>query len=588
MPQPELAQELIDLILDTLASSSSTPLAHLFPCTLVSRRFRPRAQRHIFSHIHIRGASPSARRSRVAQLAALVEANPALADAVQELSLESMEGEGACPIPTYGAWSGAHECGIAEYHYEEAEDEHCLKDNSTYSNTTSSSFTNPFLFLMQRISPLRTLTLATAAPRDLADPAHSLTAFFLPFIAPHITTLDLRRLGRVPVQAITACVQLTSLGLSVVDFAEDEYAYKHEHGHGHGYGHGGGIKLKHLTHRKSKEALDTLLRLHPRALDLSGLTSFTAYMDDNSVDQIQAVLDLAGGSLEELHLLSMDETAWIPLYQPTPTLSPLTALHTLSLHIPFSPLTLPLSSSLLLLTNLLSSLPRRGQLKRLDVQAKVGFMYFPVADGPEVLLDVDWGGSGVWGCVRRAMGLDLSLSVDEEEEVAGQSVNASTSWGEAEESEDVCTCLGFPSPAIFTSPSPQPPTNSTLTFTLTNRHIISSSLSPRAEAAERAALQVRCACVMRALREGWGMGLEVDGWGKDREGYETERRGTSYCCAAAAKQSRSRRGPGTARGIGKGSGKGRGRITLIFPPHARLVRDVDEDAVPLQSLSLGA
>lgn len=121
-------------------------------------------------------------------------------------------------------------------------------------------------------------------------------------------------------------------------------------------------------------------------------------------------------------------------------------------------------SSLRLLLNILASV-RSGALRTLTLEAKVGFIYFPVADDPEVLLQADWG--AVCREIARVMATD------------GQ-----------------CARKG-PSP----SPSP-PPSPSTFEFKLTYRHIASCRTpSPAQEAEEQQTLQRRCQGVVARLHE---------------------------------------------------------------------------------------
>ncbi|KAF8954341.1 hypothetical protein BDZ97DRAFT_1928476 [Flammula alnicola] len=158
-PISQLSQELIDKILDHVAANSSGWLGdNLLQCAFVSRSFRPRSQLYIFSSIDIRGGSET-REEKVQNLLEIIQDNPEIAHYIEELSLE---------------------CTDNEYSW--------IFEDQT------------FIDVMERIltsdRPLRKLTIKADTEADdgyntlpLEDPEPLLDNFFLPFIAPFITSL---------------------------------------------------------------------------------------------------------------------------------------------------------------------------------------------------------------------------------------------------------------------------------------------------------------------------------------------------------------------------------------------------------------
>lgn len=275
LPTSQLSQELIDQILDHVAADSNSKrlAGSLLQCALVSRSFCPRSQSLLFSSIDL--GRPSKKRMRdekIQGLLDLVQDNPCIANYIEELSLE---------------------CADYEYSW-------IYEDQA-------------FINVMKRISasekPLRKLTLQ-ADKRDvdgfetqaLENPEPLYDNFFLPFVAPYITSLSLHRILNLPIELVTSCVNLVDLELLHVEWQE-YHSTRTLSPHI--------IRLRSLKHCLSRSALDKLLAPpfngSVSALDLSQLQSFTVYTDGlTDLDFEQKIIGAACESLKEVYILSMD------------------------------------------------------------------------------------------------------------------------------------------------------------------------------------------------------------------------------------------------------------------------------------------
>lgn len=265
----QLPQELIDKIIDTIATESvSNGLwsgADLMQCSLVSRSFRPRCLIHIFSTVRIRAGLHEMRKRKIKKLADIIENHPQIARHIEELTME---------FGTYPTVDGV--MLVIE---------------------------QVFIDVMEKISPLQKLTLASSNIHDLKHPLLLMNSFLLPFIAPSITSLKIHCLKHVPVEVVTSCVNLSSLGVSFASLTgrgQNEATNPHVPQTS--------LQLKRFSYQNSRIALDIILRPSSN-VDLSHLQTLTAYTDHASFNHVQELLGLCSESLEEFHLLTMEDTA---------------------------------------------------------------------------------------------------------------------------------------------------------------------------------------------------------------------------------------------------------------------------------------
>ncbi|KAF8876878.1 hypothetical protein CPB84DRAFT_1966488 [Gymnopilus junonius] len=351
-PIANLSQELIDNIIDHIAADSQPGCTgflggNLQQCALVSRSFRPRSQLQIFSFIHIRGDPSSKRQHIVQNLLQIIHDHPDIAHYIEELSLECTD----------------------------------LEPSWMYEDPS-------FLSILECIStsgkPLRKLTMIADTRADdgfetlpLEDTGRLLNTFFLPFIAPFITTLSLHRLLNVPIEMVESCVNVTELELLEVEFEEwpDSRHQKLP-----------SAQLQRLAYQLGQGAMSKLLNIVPdggnsfNAIDVSQLKSLIIYTDILSdLKCEQKIIDLSIDALEELQLLTT-RTACNGRFHASVDLRHSTRLRRLHAHVLFP------QDRLVSILRTLSSV-RSFSLGSLVVEAKVA--YCDLSE-PEVLLDADW------------------------------------------------------------------------------------------------------------------------------------------------------------------------------------------------------
>ncbi|KDR79139.1 hypothetical protein GALMADRAFT_137031 [Galerina marginata CBS 339.88] len=341
---PSLYQELIHKTIDQVAADSKDWLGeNLLQCALVSRAFRPRSQLYMFSSIGIRGNSTS-RQQRIQKLFEIIKQNPNVAHYIEELSLE---------------------CTGDEYSW--------ITEDAT------------FTAVMAKISSARQLRkLTIGADPHMGDgydtlrlehPQPLVDHFFLPFIAPFITSLSFHGLLNLPIDIVASCVNLTDLELLHVKFEASE-----EVGHADCLP----LKLQSLSHRLSQPALEKLFATTSDGsgsiLDLSQLKYFTVYTDElEDLELEQQIIDRSSESLEELYILTMD-TTFGGTFHGIVNLRDLSHLRQLHAHVLFP------EDSLVSICQTLSTIRARS-LVNLFIEAKVAFRDL---SEPEVVFDADW------------------------------------------------------------------------------------------------------------------------------------------------------------------------------------------------------
>ncbi|PPQ77535.1 hypothetical protein CVT26_006148 [Gymnopilus dilepis] len=343
--QVELPQEIIDKILDYVALQyEAWPGENLLHC-VVSRSFRRRSLSWIFSSILIRG-EPELRTRKIEALLDMIQRNPTIALHVEELRLDCTNHE-----------------------------------NAWITNDA------PFVEVMKKISspdrPIRRLVLEADTFADDGDetmsieyPGPFLHDFFLPFIAPTVTSLALHRILNMPLAAITSCVNLVDLELLHVELAESEEdgsrCCKQS------------LQLRSLTYRLAQLALQTLLELSPErncpGFDLSRLKSLTVYTDTQTdLAFEQEIVNASQDSLVELYILTM-QTDDNEQFHGAINLGALSNLRLLHVHALFP------QDGLSSICRTLSTV-RSHSLHSFFIEAKIA--YCDLSE-PEVIFDADW------------------------------------------------------------------------------------------------------------------------------------------------------------------------------------------------------
>ncbi|KAF8908654.1 hypothetical protein CPB84DRAFT_1843538 [Gymnopilus junonius] len=342
-PVPELPQELIDRIIDHVAAEfEDWPGENLSQCALVSRSFRLRSQMYIFLSMVIRGGSQR-RKEMIKDFLDIIQCNHNIAHYVEELRID-----------------------------------YTAHDHSWIAQDAD------FVAVMEKISerPLRKLIFAadlktndTCETLPFEPPKPLLDHFFLPFITPFITSLSLRQLLDVPIDALTTCVNLTDLELLHVELKlpeEGEISRSRP------------LKLQRLVHRLAQGALHALLELtsdgSSAALDVSQLRSFTVYTDELGGLQFeQEIIDISCGTLEELYLITM-QTIANEQFRGTVNLKNAPRLRLLHAHVLFP------KGGLSSICRTLSTIRARS-LDTLFIDAKIGYCDLSY---PEVILEANW------------------------------------------------------------------------------------------------------------------------------------------------------------------------------------------------------
>ncbi|KIM47040.1 hypothetical protein M413DRAFT_23333 [Hebeloma cylindrosporum] len=347
-PFSRLSQEIIDKIIDHIADASiifrrlgffDRDLPH---CALVSRSFRPRSEFHVFEILHLKEKS-DARQRKLETLAGLIQGNPKIADYIRELSLECVDLE--------YSWIGEDPM---------------------------------FLDIMRAVSrpeqPLRRLAFQHDASSDRplvkrfdnkTEFQPLLNNFFRPLILPFITTLALMNMEGVPLEVVEGCVHLIDLELDHVTFVgkSSKTALNSTR-----------PALKRLWDENSKPPLwDT----HPldgwdASFDLSQLQYLAVFRDEPLDFKFeQHIVDMAGGSLQELQLHSSTRTGCEPFVslRNSPKLSPLD-----------TDIFLP-EDNLRSINRILKTIQTTGSLHAVSIR-----LYIVGFDGeaPEILLNADW------------------------------------------------------------------------------------------------------------------------------------------------------------------------------------------------------
>jgi len=86
-PISSLSQELLDEIIDAVASQNSFYRANLSSCSLIGNKFRSRSQMHLFNTIGFGSSSSNTRIRRTSRLLNVLVINPQLASHVKEIRL---------------------------------------------------------------------------------------------------------------------------------------------------------------------------------------------------------------------------------------------------------------------------------------------------------------------------------------------------------------------------------------------------------------------------------------------------------------------------------------------------------------------
>jgi hypothetical protein len=278
-PIYQLAQELIDKIIDAVAESWGSYLAarsrNLSSCSLVCKLFLPHSQSLIFHRIRIESRGAWYNEiciQRCEELHCILDNSPHIATYIQELHLQVAEND--------NTW--AHQ-------------------NST------------FLRVMNRLSQkhchLEKLTLAYFNwSYPLCNPQALLNGFSRPFISPFITSLHLQGINNAPIRMIQECVNLSDLTLSGADLecVSPPTTSRNHIPRPH---------LRRLHYYGSHGAIQKLvgkgLTYHP--VHLSTLRVLTTHIDRiDDVLCLQSVIR-AANSLEELYLTTQAYTSMHPL-----------------------------------------------------------------------------------------------------------------------------------------------------------------------------------------------------------------------------------------------------------------------------------
>ncbi|KIM35656.1 hypothetical protein M413DRAFT_32316 [Hebeloma cylindrosporum] len=356
-PISQLAQELVDKIIDDLAESledvrfKNYRRLYLSHCSLVCKSFLPRSQYHLFRRIKIESEGAFQHEftiKRCQELGRILTQSPHIATYVRELHLEIQPDDKI----------GLHETPI---------------------------FMQAINQIAQVHRPIDKLTLGGFRKSQLRDPQGFLDAFTRPFISPFITSLHIHKINDAPIRMIQECVNLSALTLTLADLECDstpnpsrKYVPR--------------PRLRSLKYLESPGAIAKLIgrgfTYHP--IHLSTLRALTTYIDELEDILCARSILKATNSLEELYLETEGNVCYPPDYRKKHVSldghinlkkSKLRILHA---NVVFGPSD---DERLSGIHSMLKTVPAVNSLQEFHLSVYVGFV---TNVGPEGLLDADW------------------------------------------------------------------------------------------------------------------------------------------------------------------------------------------------------
>ncbi|KAJ3493870.1 hypothetical protein NLJ89_g10920 [Agrocybe chaxingu] len=262
LPPPflRLPQHLIDTILEALFELGP---ASIKPFALVARSFRRYTQLHLFKQIDFGLEYPSRDypyRPRARELNAIIKCNPTIADYIQELKV-------------------------------------VLSDEDAKWITQDGNLQQVMKAVKNSSCPLQKLSIRGYRGLPFSEVQVIETFFWRPYIAPNITTLDMRKIQNATPTLFSSCIMLRNLTLHDVRVTPDESKIEKP------------PSIQYLHYKFSSDAVRLLAGRTSFsasckvALDISCIQSLTLVTSiPADFSYAQAMIDAAADSLEQLSL----------------------------------------------------------------------------------------------------------------------------------------------------------------------------------------------------------------------------------------------------------------------------------------------